>query len=263
LLGRQGYDRLPGVDHNPKWLFIPEAKIQRPVPVVSAGMQALQGVLPPLLPSFGVACADRGSRWLRGGEVMPDNGDRDSGHAGAAAEARQWIRAIALHGDRAAFAALFRFYAPRIKAVLMRAGATAETAEDVAQDTLVAVWRKAGQYDPARASAAAWIYTVARNLRIDRLRRDQREKLVAVYETIASEEPERPDQVLDSSEQDAQLRNALGELPEEQVRVVQLSFLEGRAHGEIAKMLGLPLGTVKSRLRLAMNRLRNVLGDPI
>jgi RNA polymerase sigma-70 factor (ECF subfamily) len=145
----------------------------------------------------------------------------------------------------------------------MRAGATAETAEDVAQETLVAVWRKAGQYDPARASAAAWIYTVARNLRIDRLRRDQREKLVAVYETIASEEPERPDQVLDSSEQDAQLRNALRELPEEQVRVVQLSFVEGRAHGDIAKMLGLPLGTVKSRLRLALNRLRNVLGDPL
>ncbi len=193
---------------------------------------------------------------------MAGNGDRDNGNAGTAAEAVEWIRAIALRGDRAAFAALFRFYAPRIKAVLMRAGATAEAAEDVAQETLVAVWRKAGQYDPARASAAAWIYTVARNLRIDRLRRDQREKLVAVYETIASEEPERPDEVLDSSEQDARLRSALRELPAEQVRVVQLSFVEGRAHGDIAKMLGLPLGTVKSRLRLAVNRLRNALGDP-
>jgi RNA polymerase sigma-70 factor, ECF subfamily len=262
VLGRQGYDRLPGVDHSPKWLFIAEAKIQGPVPVVSAGMQVLQGVLPPSLASFGLACAGRASRRLRRGELMPDNGGRDSGKTGAAAEARQWIRAIALHGDRAAFAALFSFYAPRIKAVLMRAGATAEMAEDVAQETLVAVWRKAGQYDPARASAAAWIYTVARNLRIDRLRRDQREKLVAVYETIASEEPERPDQVLDSSERAARLRSALGKLPEEQVRVVQLSFVEGRAHGDIAKMLGLPLGTVKSRLRLAMNRLRNVLGDP-
>ncbi|MFZ0527506.1 MAG: sigma-70 family RNA polymerase sigma factor [Xanthobacteraceae bacterium] len=145
----------------------------------------------------------------------------------------------------------------------IRCRPVAETAEDVAQETLVAIWRKAAQYDPARASAAAWIYTVARNLRIDRLRRDQREKLVAVYETIASEEPERPDEVLDSSERDARLRSALRELPEEQVRVIQLSFVEGRAHGDIAKILGLPLGTVKSRLRLAMNRLRNLLGDPI
>jgi RNA polymerase sigma-70 factor, ECF subfamily len=187
---------------------------------------------------------------------------RDNGNAVAAAEPAHWIRAIALRGDRAAFAALFAFYAPRIKAVLIRSGATAEAAEDLAQETMLAVWRKAGLYDPARAGASAWIYTIARNLRIDRLRQDKRAKLVAVYETIESEAPDRPDDLLDSSEREERVRTALRELPQEQVRVVQLSFVEGRAHGDIAKLLNLPLGTVKSRLRLAMNRLRNLLGEP-
>jgi RNA polymerase sigma-70 factor (ECF subfamily) len=187
---------------------------------------------------------------------MRDNGDA------AANDAAQWIRAIAARADRAAFAALFQFYAPRIKAVLMRAGATAEAAEDLAQETLLAVWRKARLYDPRRAGASAWIFTIARNLRIDRLRQDQRAKLAAIYDTMEPETPERPDDIFDGSERDGRVRAALAELPEEQVRVVQLSFVEGRAHGDIAKLLNLPLGTVKSRLRLAMNRLRNLLGEP-
>jgi len=187
---------------------------------------------------------------------------RDNGDAVAAAEPAHWIRAVAARGDRAAFAALFRFYAPRIKAWLMQSGATAEAAEDLAQETLLAVWRKAGLYDPQRAGASAWIYTIARNLRIDRLRQDKRAKLGAVYQTMEADAPERPDDLLDGSQRDERVRAALAALPEEQVRVVQLSFIEGRAHGDIAKLLNLPLGTVKSRLRLAMNRLRNLLGEP-
>ena len=187
---------------------------------------------------------------------------RDNGDAVAAAEPAHWIRAVAARGDRAAFAALFRFYAPRIKAWLMQSGATAEAAEDLAQETLLAVWRKAGLYDPQRAGASAWIYTIARNLRIDRLRQDKRAKLGAVYQTMEADAPERPDDLLDGSQRDERVRTALAALPEEQVRVVQLSFIEGRAHGDIAKLLNLPLGTVKSRLRLAMNRLRNLLGEP-
>jgi RNA polymerase sigma-70 factor (ECF subfamily) len=187
---------------------------------------------------------------------------RDNGDAVAAAEPAHWIRAVAARGDRAAFAALFQFYAPRIKAWLMQSGATAEAAEDLAQETLLAVWRKAGLYDPQRAGASAWIYTIARNLRIDRLRQDKRAKLGAVYQTMEADAPERPDDLLDGSQRDERVRTALAALPEEQVRVVQLSFIEGRAHGDIAKLLNLPLGTVKSRLRLAMNRLRNLLGEP-
>jgi RNA polymerase sigma-70 factor (ECF subfamily) len=172
------------------------------------------------------------------------------------------IGAIAARQDRAAFAELFKFYAPRIKTMLMRAGAAAEVAEELAQDTLLVVWRKAAQYDPSRASAAAWIFTIARNLRTDKLRQEQRAKLFAMHETSDTEDPERPDDVFENSEQQARVRVALRELPEEQLRVVQLSFIEGRVHGDIAKLLNLPLGTVKSRLRLAMSRLRNLLGEP-
>jgi RNA polymerase sigma-70 factor (ECF subfamily) len=172
-----------------------------------------------------------------------------------------WIRAVAIRRDRAAFAALFGLYAPRIKAMLMRMGATAEAAEDVAQETLLTIWRKAAQYDPHRASASAWVFTIARNLRIDRLRRDTRAKFFALGATIEPEEQERPDGSLDMAQREERVRAVLGALPQDQVRVVQLSFFEGRAHGEIAKFLDLPLGTVKSRLRLAMSRLRNLLGE--
>ena len=173
----------------------------------------------------------------------------------------KWIVAVASRRDPAAFAALFAFYAPRIKSMLMRQGAAADAAEDVAQETLVSVWRKSAFFDPSRASASAWIFTIARNLRIDRLRGDNRAKLYAALETIESEEPERPDGALETAERQERVRAALGHLPEEQVQVLKLSFFEDRAHGDIATQLNLPLGTVKSRLRLAMNRLRGLLGD--
>jgi RNA polymerase sigma-70 factor, ECF subfamily len=181
--------------------------------------------------------------------------------AAAANNAADLIRAIAEKQDRAAFAALFEFYAPRIKAMLTRLGAAADTAEDLAQETLLTVWRKAAYFDPARASASAWIFTIARNLRIDRLRADNRAKLYAPYDMVEPEGPEHPEGALNAAERDAHVRAALKELSQEQVRVVQLSFFEGRAHGDIAALLDLPLGTVKSRVRLAMARLRNLLGD--
>lgn len=186
---------------------------------------------------------------------------RDKGVAVSGSAPAQWLHAIAVRQDRAAFSALFEFYAPRIKAMLMRTGASADVAEDFAQETLLTIWRKAAQFDPARASASAWIYTIARNARVDRLRRDRRETAFALYESVEPEPAERPDDPLDASQRDRQIRSALAALPEEQKRVVELSFFEGQAHGDIAKRLGLPLGTVKSRLRLAMGRLRNVLGE--
>ena len=185
----------------------------------------------------------------------------DDGLTAAAKVAAEWIKAIASCQDRAAFASLFEFYAPRIKAMLMRSGAAADAAEDVAQETLLMVWRKASYFDPARASASAWIFTIARNLRIDRLRGDKRAAQYAPLETVEPEAPESPDHALNAAERDARVHAALEQLSAEQVRVVQLSFFEGRAHGDIAVILNLPLGTVKSRVRLAMTRLRNLLGD--
>ena len=187
-----------------------------------------------------------------------------TGDDGEAVVGQDWVNligAIAARQDRTAFAALFEFYLPRIKTLLMRMGATAEAAEDIAQETLLTVWRKAAYYDPNRASASAWIYAIARNLRIDRLRRDKRSRLHALYELAEAEGPERPDELLDDIERDRRVHAALGRLSDEQLRVVQLAFFEGRAHGAIAGLLDIPLGTVKSRLRLAMGRLRESLGD--
>ena len=180
---------------------------------------------------------------------------------GAGDMAAGWIKAIAEQQDRAAFASLFEFYAPRIKTMLTRMGAGADTAEDIAQEALLTVWRKAASFDPTRASAAAWIYTIARNLRIDRLRSENRAKLYAPYEMIEPEPQESPDVTLNAAERDRRVQLALKQLSQEQVNVLKLSFFEGRAHGDIAAALNLPLGTVKSRVRLAMARLRNLLGD--
>jgi RNA polymerase sigma-70 factor, ECF subfamily len=193
---------------------------------------------------------------IRHGAAMTDDG-----LTAAAKAAAEWIKAIASCQDRTAFASLFEFYAPRIKAMLMRSGAASDTAEDVAQEALLTVWRKASYFDPARASASAWIFTIARNLRIDRLRGDKRAAQYAPLEMVEPEAPESPDHALNATERDVRVRAALKQLSPEQVRVVQLSFFEGRAHGDIAATLNLPLGTVKSRVRLAMTRLRSLLGD--
>lgn len=184
-----------------------------------------------------------------------------SGNSELSHRASSLIRLIATQRDRSAFKELFEFYVPRIHTMLVKGGAPAEIAEDVAQETLIAVWRKAESYDPARATPSAWIFTIARNLRIDRLRRDHRAKLHEVYDLIRPDAAPSPDAPVETAEQEALVRKALKELPDEQVRVVELSFFEGRAHGDIAKILDVPLGTVKSRLRLAMKRLRVFLSE--
>jgi RNA polymerase sigma-70 factor, ECF subfamily len=171
------------------------------------------------------------------------------------------VRAIASGHDRNAFKELYGFYAPRIQTMLVRSGASTEIAEDIAQETLIAVWRKAASYDADRATVSAWVFTIARNLRIDRFRRDQRAQLHNVYELVEPAASSPPDMPLEAVELESRVRAAIDGLPDEQVRVVELSFFEGQAHGDIAEKLGIPLGTVKSRLRLAMARLRQYLGD--
>ena len=176
-------------------------------------------------------------------------------------KASSLIQSIATQRDRNAFKELFEFYVPRIHTMLVKGGAPPEMAEDVAQETLIAVWRKAESYDPARATPSAWIFTIARNLRIDRLRRDRRAKLHEVYDLIQPDTAPSPEAPVETAEQEYLVRSALRALPDEQIRVVELSFFEGRAHGDIAEILDIPLGTVKSRLRLAMRRLRDFLGE--
>ncbi len=185
------------------------------------------------------------------------------GKGGAVAEPNpaKLITAIARAKDREAFVSLFEFYAPRIKGFLMRGGTSEELAEDIAQETLLVVWRKAETYNPEKAGASTWIFTIARNLRIDRSRRDARKNTYLLHEAMEPEGPEQPDHVLAGMQDEARVREALKVLPQDQLHVLKLSFFEGRSHSEIAEALAIPLGTVKSRVRLAVGRLREVLGE--
>ena len=177
---------------------------------------------------------------------------------GAADEYGRLIEAVAATRDRDAFARLFEHFAPRLKAYLMRAGAPPGAAEDFAQDAMLTVWRKADLFDARRASAATWIYTIARNRRHDALRRESR-PLPSPEMSLALEEPERPDELLSEAEEAARLNAAMSELPPEQLDLLRLAFFQGDAHSEIARKLNLPLGTVKSRIRKAMIKLRIAL----
>ena len=174
------------------------------------------------------------------------------------------IAKIAAQEDRIAFSELFEYFAPRIKAFMLRSGASETNAEELAQETMLMVWRKASLFDPSSSGAAAWIFTIARNLRIDAHRRDQRggggERSDVDIEFEIDDAP-LPDSSLETIQIEQRVRAALSHLPHDQMRVIELSFFEEKAHAEIAQLLDIPLGTVKSRLRLAMGRLRNLLSE--
>ncbi|CCD88506.1 Putative RNA polymerase sigma factor [Bradyrhizobium sp. ORS 285] len=175
------------------------------------------------------------------------------------------IGRVAARGDREAFKALFEHFAPRIKGFLIKTGCNADEAEEIAQSTMVAVWTKAAQFDPTTAGAAAWIFTIARNQRIDAARKAIREGRLS-KEIVLDEEADptlAADQIVSRVEDATRVAAAIERLSVEQSTVIRLSFIEERPHSEIAAVLGLPLGTVKSRIRLAMNRLRDLLDDAI
>jgi RNA polymerase sigma factor (sigma-70 family) len=181
------------------------------------------------------------------------------------AERVEWaslISRIAERADRDAFKELFDHFAPRIKGFLIRRGVDRETAEEIAQETLVIVWRKAALYNPSGGDAAAWIYTIARNLRTDPARRVIRSgKAVAASALESSTEPYWTAGDIEPPRDGERVREALRRLPVNQKIAVRMAYLEERPHSEIATELQIPLGTVKSRIRLAMARLRTLLDD--
>lgn len=166
---------------------------------------------------------------------------------------------VARSQDQLAFSELFDLFAPKIKSFMFRKGAPAELAEDLVQETMIAVWTKAGLYDQGRGSATTWIFTIARNLRIDRIRREQSTRFTELGDYDApDDEPDSEEKLISLQEQGLAAR-ALNEIPEEQKQILILSFVENVPQSEIAERLNLPLGTVKSRMRLAYRRLRKLL----
>lgn len=171
------------------------------------------------------------------------------------------LQRVAANGDVEAFRKLFQTYAPRVKSYMMRQGTDANTAEELAQETLLTVWRKASLYSGEKGSATTWIFTIARNLRIDRLRKEVSwQPLPEDNEEKASDDP-APDEELSERERREKVQEVLSGLPPDQSEVIVLSYVEGLSHSEISDRLGLPLGTVKSRMRLAYQKIRDALED--
>ena len=167
------------------------------------------------------------------------------------------LQAIRDQQDQAAFVALFRHFAPRVKAFLMRSGMTASFAEECTQEVMATVWRKAHMFDGTKASVSTWIFTIARNRKIDMIRKTRRPE--------PEDLPWGPGAEPDAAEmmmmaQDAQeLGRALASLPEKQRGLIERAYFGDLSHSEIAAETGLPLGTIKSRIRLALDRLRHAM----
>ncbi|MDU8942649.1 sigma-70 family RNA polymerase sigma factor [Ovoidimarina sediminis] len=167
------------------------------------------------------------------------------------------MRRIRDDRDQEAFADLFRYYAPRVKAYLMRGGANESLAEECMQEAMATVWRKVELFDPSRASVTTWIFTIARNRRIDVIRKERRPE----PEDLPWGPEAEPDQedVVALQQESERLAEALGSLPEKQRLLIEQAYFGDLSHSEIAAKTGLPLGTIKSRIRLALDRLRHAM----
>jgi len=170
-----------------------------------------------------------------------------------------WMLAVRDAQDRAAFAALFDHFAPRLKGFVMRSGTGSAQAEEIVQDVMLTVWRKANQFDPTRAQVSAWIYQIARNKQIDTYRKDQR----PVPEELTRDPEAEPDasQILMMEQEAGKLKMALAMLKPKQREVIEQAYLGELSHQEISTQTGLPLGTIKSRIRLGLEKLRHDLKE--
>jgi RNA polymerase sigma-70 factor (ECF subfamily) len=169
------------------------------------------------------------------------------------------VEAVARHRDRVAFTALFDHFAPRLNGFLLRQGCDPALAEEIVQDTLATLWRKAALFDPAKSTLSTWLYRIARNRRIDLARRDRSDRIDPEDPILHPPPQDEPDRLIDAQRRQETLRQALESLPEEQLELVRLAFFEGLSHAQVAERTRLPLGTVKSRIRLAFSRLRRAL----
>ncbi|WP_210204703.1 sigma-70 family RNA polymerase sigma factor [Mycoplana dimorpha] len=179
--------------------------------------------------------------------------------AGTGADMRELLCAVGSRRDIDAYEVLFRHFAPRVKAYMARMGGDSQLAEELMQETMIAVWNKADRFDPSKGAASTWIFTIARNLRIDAFRREKRPEFDPSDPAFVPDDMAPADAELDAREASEQLHEAIAALPEEQAALLKLSFFEDQSHSAIAARLNLPLGTVKSRMRLAFDKLRAAL----
>ncbi len=172
-----------------------------------------------------------------------------------------WLQAVAERQDREAFARLHGFFAPRLGSWLARSGHSTALAEDIIQETMVAVWRKAGLYDRAQGGVSTWIFVIARNLRVDHLRRRANREADPLDDWDQIDDSPTGEDALLAAERERKVREALARLTREQAQVLEQAYFADKPQSAIARELGVPLGTVKSRVRLALARLRKLLEE--
>ncbi len=176
----------------------------------------------------------------------------------------EWDRLLLRVGsnrDRSAFKKLYEHFAPRLKSFLLRIGSDMSAAEEICQESMIMVWRRAETFNPDSAGASTWIFTIARNKRIDKLRKDNR-PLPDLNDPSFFQIPvDKSDDILQRVEEEKKIKNALKNLPPEQAKLIISAYYEEKSHRKIADEKNLPLGTVKSRIRLAINRLRTQLEE--
>ena len=177
------------------------------------------------------------------------------------AELDELLVRVGRYKDKTAFASLFAYFAPRLKSFLLRLGSDMSTAEELSQEAMIMVWRRAETFDPAQSGASTWIFTIARNKRIDRLRKDGRPLPDMLDPAMMPDAPETGLEAVNRGEEEDKLRQAMKKLPEEQAKMIFAAYYEEKSHREISEESGLPLGTVKSRIRLALSRLRANLDE--
>ena len=173
----------------------------------------------------------------------------------------EWSECLALiaqNEDRAAFTRFFRHFAPLIKAFALSGSTMSAThADELVQEVMLKVWQKAGGFNPEKAAASTWVYTIARNCRTDMFRRLQKfDTPLASEDFSLDQEHEEPFSMLQSKRGSEQVRELMGTLPSDQAQILAKVYMEGKSHAEAAAELDLPLGTVKSRVRLAIQKLQ-------
>jgi RNA polymerase sigma factor (sigma-70 family) len=171
------------------------------------------------------------------------------------------VAAVAERRDKTAFTQLFDHFAPRVKAYLLRLGTDSGAAEELTQEVMVTLWRKAALFDHSKSSVGTWLFRIARNRRIDQIRRSRGETLDEDDPMLLPASLDGPDEIFDARRLEVRMQAALDGLPDEQAQLVRLAFFDSLSHSEIAERTGLPLGTVKSRIRLAFARLRRNFED--
>lgn len=169
------------------------------------------------------------------------------------------VELVGKNQDKLAFNNIFRYFAPRLKSFLVKAGSTDSQAEEVIQEVMIAVWTKSSTYDSNKSSVSTWVYTIARNKRIDKIRKERRHYLSESDEGLEIPVDSTQEKEIFSAQVSNSLKKYMSNLPEEQSKLLKLSYFYNKTHADISEELKIPLGTVKSRIRLALTKMRHLV----